>query len=59
MNGFFEVKTDDFVSVIELVGCSVVNNGDEIEGELKSIGGRDLKNLTQNDIFDAFIHEII
>lgn len=58
-NGFFEVKTDTIVSVVELVGCSIVNIGDEVEGTLDSTGGRELKNVTQNDMMDVFIQEVI
>lgn len=57
-NGFFEVKSEDFVAVVELVGCAVVEIGDEIEGELNTTGGKDLKNITQKDVLDAFVHEI-
>lgn len=58
-NGFFEVKTDSVVSVVELVGCSIVNIGDEVEGTLDSTGGRELKNITQNDIMDVFVQEVL
>lgn len=57
-NGFFEVQFEESVAVVELVGCSVVQIGDEIEGVLEKTGGKDLKNITQNDVLDAFVHEI-
>ncbi|WP_163710734.1 hypothetical protein [Mangrovibacterium lignilyticum] len=58
LDGFYEVQTDSIVSVFELVGCSIVNVGDEIEGGLDSLGGKELTNITQNDVFDAVIQEI-
>ncbi len=58
LDGFYEVKTDTLVSVFELVGCSIVNIGDEIEGALDSLGGKLLTNITQNDSFDAVIQEL-
>ncbi len=59
LNGFFEVEADGLTAVVELVGCSVVQPGDEIEGDLDSTGGKDLNNLTQKDTLDAFVHEVI
>lgn len=58
LNGFYEVKTDTIVSVFELVGCSDVNIGDEIEGSLEALGGKTLTNVTQNETFDAVIQEV-
>ncbi len=58
LNGFYEVKTDTIVSVFELVGCSEVNIGDEIEGGLEALGGKILTNVTQNESFDAVIQEV-
>ncbi len=58
LDGFYEVKTDTIVSVFELVGCSIVNIGDEIEGSLDSLGGKELTNITQNEKFDAVIQEL-
>ncbi len=58
LNGFYEVQTDTIVSVFELVGCSDVNIGDEIEGGLDVLGGKILTNITQNDTFDAVIQEV-
>ncbi len=58
LDGFYEVKTDTIVSVFELVGCSLVNIGDEIEGGLDSLGGKELTNVTQNESFDAVIQEV-
>lgn len=58
LDGSFEVKTDTIVSVVELVGCSVVNIGDEIEGALDTLGAKELTNTTQKDLFDAVIHEV-
>ncbi len=58
LDGFYEVQTDTIVSVFELVGCSLVNIGDEIEGALDSLGGKELTNITQNETFDAVIQEL-
>ncbi len=58
LNGFYEVQTDTIVSVFELVGCSDVNIGDEIEGGLEDLGGKILTNVTQNETFDAVIQEV-
>lgn len=57
-NGYFEVKSEESVAVVELVGCSIVEIGDEIEGGLDQVGGKDLKNITQKDVLDAFVHEV-
>ncbi len=58
LNGFLEVKTDSKLSVLELTSCSAVNVGDEIEGTLDTVGGREVKNITQNEPFDVYIHEV-
>ncbi len=58
LNGFLEVKTDEKVSVLELTSCSAVNVGDEIEGILDTVGGREVNNLTQKEPFDVYIHEV-
>lgn len=58
MNGFLEVKSDSGISVVELTGCSCVDVGDEIEGALESVGGKELKNITQSEPFDVYIHEV-
>ncbi len=58
LDGFYEVQTDSIVSVFELVGCSLVNIGDEIEGDLDGLGGKELTNVTQNESFDAVIQEV-
>lgn len=58
LDGFYEVKTDTIVSVFELVGCSVVNIGDEIEGCLDGLGAKELTNVTQKESFDAVIQEV-
>ncbi len=58
LDGFYEVKTDTIVSVFELVGCSLVNIGDEIEGDLDNLGAKALTNITQNETFDAVIQEV-
>ncbi len=58
LDGFYEVQTDTIVSVFELVGCSLVNIGDEIEGSLSELGGKELTNITQNESFDAVIQEV-
>ncbi len=59
LNGFYEVKTETLVSVVELVGCAIINVGDEIEGGLDSVGGKELTNVTNNEPFDAFVQEVI
>ncbi len=59
LNGFLEVKTDTIVSVVELVGCGIVNIGDEVEGDLDSLGGKELVNVSSNEPFDAFVQEVI
>lgn len=59
LNGFLEVKTDTIVSVVELVGCSIVNVGDEVEGGLDTTGGKELTNVSTNEPFDAFVQEVI
>ncbi len=58
MNGYLEVKTDTITSVVELVGCALVNPGDEVEGDLDSLGGKILTNASSKEPFDAFVHEI-
>jgi len=58
-NGFLEVKTDNSVAVVEVVGCSIVNLGDELEGGLDSKGGKELKNISQaNEPVDVFVQEV-
>lgn len=59
LNGFLEVKTESVTSIVEVVGCSVVNVGDELEGGLDSVGGKEITNLTQNEPVDAFVQEVV
>lgn len=59
-NGFYEVKADSLVSIVELVGCSILNVGDEVEGDFDSPGGKEIYNLSQGkEAVDVFIQEVI
>ncbi len=57
-NGFVEIKADTFVSVVELLGGYEVEIGDEIRGNLDSLGGEELYNISQDEQMDVFIQDL-
>lgn len=57
-NGLIEVQTDSFVSIIELIGGYNIEIGDEIEGNLDSLGGEEIYNLSQDENMDVFIQDL-
>lgn len=45
-------------SVLELLGGYVPEVGDILKGNLDSLGGETIQNLTQNESWDVFIQDI-
>jgi hypothetical protein len=58
-NGFFVVQVEpgDFTVVEMLGGCSI-EVGDVVSGNLRSLGGEDLRNETQRETMSVFIQDI-
>ncbi len=57
-NGFIEVQTSTFISIIELLGDYKIEIGDEVEGNLDSLGGEKLYNISQNEHIEVFIQDL-
>ena len=50
-------ENDDY-SVLELLGGYDLKVGDILIGKLDSLGGEEIKNITQNETWDVFIQDI-
>ena len=58
-HGMIGVRTEnDDYSVLELLGGYCLEVGDILIGELDSLGGEEVKNITQDEIWDVFIQDI-
>lgn len=57
--GMIGVRTEtSCFSVMELLGGYAPESGDMIVGNLESLGGEEIKNQTQNEIWDVCIENI-
>ena len=56
--GFVEIHTDIFISIIELLGGYKVEIGDEIKGNLYSLGGEEVYNISKEEETNIFIQSI-
>lgn len=57
--GMIAVRTeDDEYSVLELLGGYSPEIGDILSGELENLGGEDVKNISQNEIWSVYIQDI-
>ena len=53
------VRTEDGdYSVLELLGGFSPEIGDVISGQLDNLGGEEVRNLTQGEVWDVFIQDI-
>ncbi|MHB1011956.1 MAG: hypothetical protein ACYC37_03505 [Desulfobacteria bacterium] len=50
--------TDGECSLVELLGGYDVNTGDVIEGDLESLGGEMLRNVTSKEKMSVFVQDI-
>jgi hypothetical protein len=58
-HGMIGVRTEnDDYSVLELCGGYSLELGDILIGELDSLGGEEVKNITQDEVWDVFIQDI-
>jgi hypothetical protein len=57
-NGFIEIQTGTYISVVELLGGYDIEIGDEIKGNLESLGGEVLFNISQDEEMDVFIQDL-
>ena len=58
-HGMIGVQTENNdYSVLELLGGYFLEIGDVLEGELDSLGGEEVKNITQDELWDVFIQDI-
>ena len=58
-NGFIEIKSETYTSVVELLGAYNVQIGDKFEGNLESLGGETIHNISQDNYMDVFIQDLI
>lgn len=57
--GMIAVRTEsDEYSVLELLGGYSPEIGDIIVGNLEGLGGEDVKNITQDEIWSVYIQDI-
>ena len=56
LNGMFAVEVDDGgFTIVELLDSVDVGIGEVVHGELQSLGGESLLNVTTGDKFDCYI----
>ena len=58
-HGMIGVRTEnDDYSVLELLGGYCLEIGDILIGNLNNLAGEEVKNITQNEVWDVFIQDI-
>lgn len=58
-NGNLILRSETYTSIVELIGGYEVSVGDKIKGNISSLGGETLFNLTQNEEMDVCIQDHI
>lgn len=58
-NGFIAIITDDSeYTVAEILGGYDIDVGDEISGDLETLGGTTFLNLTKSEEMDVYVQDI-